>query len=283
MVYACLSARSRMPNAPSNRLAVSELSTYRWSFEEDVLHYRAKGYEAIGVWRAKLSDYGEEKAIELLKEKSLKVSSLQWAGGFTGSDGRSFREAMVDAYDAIELASQLEAKTLVVLTGSRSGHTKSHARRLITTALRELSEAAQCHGIQLALEPMHCGCAYEWTFLTDIPQTLDIVASIDAKNLGIVFDCYHMAQDQNIVEWLPSIVPMIRLVQLGDAKGAPIGEQNRCLLGHGFVPLTDIVRTMESHGYQGYYEIELLGEEIEHMDYGCVLDNARTAFESMLA
>ncbi len=271
-----------MPNAQMNRLAVSELSTYRWSFEEDVLQYRSRGYQAIGVWRAKLSDYGEEKAVELLREKSLSVSSLQWAGGFTGSDGRSYREAMYDALDAIELAAMIGARTLVVLTGSRSGHTKSHARRLITTALRELAEAASACNIELALEPMHFGCAYEWTFLTDIPQTLDLVASIGAKNLGIVFDSYHMAQDRNIMDWLPSIVPMVRLVQLGDAKGAPIGEQNRCLLGHGLLPLTEVVQTMEANGYGGYYEVELLGEEIEHLDYCSVLDNARAAFATML-
>ncbi len=36
--------------------------------------------------------------------------------------------------------------------------------------------------------------------------------------------------------WLDEIVPSVRLVQLGDAKHAPMGEQNRCLLGHGFLP-----------------------------------------------
>ena len=50
------------------RLSVSELSTFRWSFEEDVLHYHAAGFEAIGIWRPKLSDYGEEKGFELVLE-----------------------------------------------------------------------------------------------------------------------------------------------------------------------------------------------------------------------
>ncbi|MEZ6081693.1 MAG: hypothetical protein R3C56_40285 [Pirellulaceae bacterium] len=45
------------------RLAVSELSTFRWSFEEDVLHYHEIGFEAIGIWRPKLADYGEEKGL----------------------------------------------------------------------------------------------------------------------------------------------------------------------------------------------------------------------------
>ena len=86
------------------RLAVSEMTTFRWSFEEDVQHYSEAGIEAIGIWRQKLSDFGEEKGIELLRDSGLKVSSLMWAGGFTGSDGRSYKESVADARDAIQVA-----------------------------------------------------------------------------------------------------------------------------------------------------------------------------------
>ena len=72
------------------RLAVSELTTFRWSFEEDVAQYRAAGISAIGVWRQKLADIGEPKGTQLLTESGIAVSSLQWAGGFTGSDGHSY-------------------------------------------------------------------------------------------------------------------------------------------------------------------------------------------------
>ena len=50
------------------RLSMNELTTFRWSFEEDVHNYAAADINAIGVWRQKLSDYGEEKCIELLSE-----------------------------------------------------------------------------------------------------------------------------------------------------------------------------------------------------------------------
>src|SRR5690349_19331128 len=36
------------------RLSMNELTTYRWSFEEDLRHYAAAGYEGIGVWREKI-------------------------------------------------------------------------------------------------------------------------------------------------------------------------------------------------------------------------------------
>jgi sugar phosphate isomerase/epimerase len=260
-----------MPTTWMSRLAVSELSTYRWSFEEDVFRYKEHGFTAVGVWRPKLSDCGEAKGKELLLDQQMKVSSLNWAGGFTGNDGRTFKDAIHDALDAIDSAAQLGADCLVVLAGSRSGHTRNHAKRILTRALIELAEAASAVGLQLAVEPMHAGCAHDFTFLTSIPDTLDVISAIDQSNCGIVFDSYHMAQDQNTIDWLPSIVPFIRLVQLGDAKRAPIGEQNRCLLGHGKVPLSAIVRTIEEHGYKGYYEIELLGEDVEHVEYADVL------------
>jgi sugar phosphate isomerase/epimerase len=269
-----------MPNSWMTRLAVSELSTFRWTFEDDVQRYREHGYNAIGIWRPKLADFGEEKGRELLKECGIKVSSLNWAGGFTGNDGRSFRESMHDAFDAVEVAASIGADCLVVLAGSRSGHTKNHARRLLKSALKELAEAAQAVGVQLAVEPMHNGCAHEFTFLTNIPDTLEIISSIGNSNIGIVFDCYHMAQDLNVLDWLPSTVPFIRLVQFGDSKRTPMGEQNRCLLGQGIVPIAPIIQTIERFGYDGYYEVELLGEDVEHYDYSEVLSLTRSVLSS---
>ena len=84
-------------------------------------HYAAAGFDSIAVWRQKLSDFGEDKAIELLEDSELSVSALLWAGGFTGSDGRSHQESIEDALEAVQLAAGLKAGTLVVYTGSASG------------------------------------------------------------------------------------------------------------------------------------------------------------------
>ncbi len=262
------------------KLSVSELSTYRWGFEEDVVQYRQAGFSAIGVWRAKLAEYGEEKGRELLLENGLEVSSLQWIGGFTGSDGRSFRDSMHDAFDGLELAGDLKAQSVVVLAGGRSGHIHKHAMRLLRTALTELSEAAQAVGVQLALEPMHVGCAHDFTFITELPQTLDLIAELGLPNLGLVFDCYHLAQDPRVLAWLPEILPYIRLVQLGDSKHAPMGEQNRCLLGQGNLPLSQIIRLLTEHNYDGFLEVELLGEELESIDYNTVLSCSKQWVDS---
>ena len=91
-------------------LSINEMTTYRWSFEEDVTRYRACGIEAIGVWRQKLADFGEDKGIELVAASGLAVSNLLWAGGFTGSDGHTYQESLADANDALHLAAALKTR-----------------------------------------------------------------------------------------------------------------------------------------------------------------------------
>ena len=36
---------------PLHRMAMSEMTTYRWTFPEDVTAYREAGVDAIGIWR----------------------------------------------------------------------------------------------------------------------------------------------------------------------------------------------------------------------------------------
>ena len=103
------------------KLSMNETTTFRWSFEEDVAHYSAAGIPALGVWRQKLSDCGQDKALRLLEHSGLRVSHLFWAGGFTGSEGRSFRESVEDAQEAVLSASALKTDTLIVFSGARGG------------------------------------------------------------------------------------------------------------------------------------------------------------------
>lgn len=253
------------------KLAINEVTTYRWTLEEDVLAVSNFGFSGIGLWRPKLTEYGIEKAVELLQEHNLQVSSVSWAGGFTGSDGRSYHDSLCDAMDAVQAAAQVGAKTVILLSGGRNNHTKNHARRMIISAFEELSEAADAVGVSLAVEPMHPGCGSEWTIVNDVRQTLEVIGSLSRSNVGLVLDTYHLGFDPEILQWLPDIIRHIRIVQIGDGKHLPLGEQNRCLLGEGRVPLREIVGLLLAGGYDGYLEAEVLGEEVEHLSYEHVL------------
>ena len=260
------------------QLAVSETTTFRWSFEEDVTRYAAAGIPAIGVWRHKLSDCGAPRSEELLQRAGLSVAYLSWAGGFTGADGRSYRESLEDAVEAVRTAASLRCPTLVVYSGSRAGHTANHARRLFRAAMLELAPVADDLGVTLAVEPMHPGCAAEWTFLTSLAEVVEFLDAVGHPRVQMAFDTYHLGQGDISPESIMRAAPRVALVRLGDARRPPVGEQNRCRLGEGHVPLDPILAALQAGGYDGYYDVELLGEEIESVDYPLLLEHAREAF-----
>jgi sugar phosphate isomerase/epimerase len=263
-------------------LSVSETTTFRWSFEEDVSRYACAGIPAIGIWRHKLSDCGQAKAIELLDAQGMVVSHLFWAGGFTGTDGRNYRESLEDAAEAIRAAAALTCRILVVYSGPRAGHTGNHARRLFQDALKKLATLAAELDVTLAVEPMHPGCAAQWTFLTSLDDAIGMLKAVDHPKVQMVLDTYHLGLGPGLVDRLVEIVPHIAMVQLGDARRPPEGEQNRCRLGEGVVPLREIISALKAGGYDGYYDVELLGEEIESADYHSLLDHAKEAFSTFV-
>jgi sugar phosphate isomerase/epimerase len=264
------------------RLSMNEMTTFRWSFEQDVQHYKEAGYRAMGVWRQKLADFGEERGIELLQESGLGVSNLMWGGGFTGSDGRTHRESIDDALEAIRIADAMRAGSLVVYTGSRAGHTVNHARRLLLTALKELAPVAEQHALRLALEPMHSSCAHEWTFLTGLDDALALLDQVGSPAVQLAYDTYHLGWQAGAAERIRALVDRVAIVHLADGNLPTDSEQTRTRLGEGQVPLAEILAAFQQAGYDGDYDIELIGPDLEHTNYSELLTHSRAAYEKLM-
>ncbi len=264
-----------------NTVSISQLSTLRWNFQDDAHAYASRGFQGIGIYRPKLEDVGVDRAMDLLAECSLSATSLSWAGGFTGSDGRAVNEAISDAMSAVRDAANLQADTLILLVGGRNNHIRTHARRTVCDAIKQVAVIAEEFGVQLSIEPFHRGCGSEWSFVNDIESTLQIIETVDNPQLGLALDTYHV-MDEEVVAWLPDIVGHVNLVQLGDARHSPVGEMNRCLLGTGCVPLRKILATLDENGYTGPLEVELIGEDVESVSYDELLDHTRKYIDETL-
>lgn len=266
-----------------SKLSISELTTYRWTFEEDVLHFREAGYGAVGVWRQKLAEFGEEKGVELLEESGLKVSNLLWCGGFTGSDGRSFREALEDAQEALTLAGQLHAECLIVYSGARGGHTHNHARRLLRDALKSLLPQAKEQGVTLAVEPMHAEAGGDCTFLCSLNEALSLLESVADPALKLCVDTYHCGLAADWEKQLAAAAPHTAIVHVGDGKPPVENDQARTRLGEGVVPLREMLAALRGSGFNGYYDVELMGTGLEPHAYPDLLRHCREQFTALTA
>ena len=264
-------------------LSMNEITTFRWSFEEDVEHYQAAGYSSIGVWRQKIADWGDERAVDLLADSKLCVSNLMWAGGFTGSDGRTLAESVDDAADALRLAAAMQAGCLVIYPGGRNNHTFRHAGRLLRMALEDLLPLAEAVEVPLAIEPMHAACAAEWTFLTDLSEVTELIAELRTPFLKLAYDTYYCALDAGRTDLLVEAVPHLAVVHLADRRLPPTSDQERCPLGCGQLPLGELMATLLDAGYIGPFDVKLMGQEIETCDYWTLLEHSQQAFAELFA
>ena len=260
---------------------MNQMTTCKSSLLEDVISYHESEIEAIGLWRPKLAEFGEERAVELLKDLGMSVSSVSWAGGFTGSNGHSYHEAVDDTLEAIRLSAELNAECLVIISGARAGHTSNHARRLLVDALTEIADAAAEHHLTLAVLPMDRMFSREWTFLHTLDATLDVLSQTNHPNVRMAFDVYHLWQEPRLIERMPEIVPYIAMVQLSDWREPPRSDNDRALLGDGQIPLEQIVAALIDSGYQGYFEIQIWSAELWDSDYFDLIRLCRSRFESL--
>lgn len=268
--------------SPLSRLSVSQTTTYRWHFVEDVARYAKAGIKRIGVWRTKLSDLPLEQASDLLDYYQVRASYLTWAGGFTGFDGRRFQECIDDGLDAVHAAARIGAECLIVHSGDRGGHTRNHAKRLFCDAIDELLSTADGLDVTLAIEPMRPDANIGMTFLAELTDVLDILEKFNDPRLKMVLDTYHLGDDPVLIQSLGELIDRIALVKLGDSRRKEKGEPDRCLLGDGCIPLQEIVDRLELSQYSGLYDVELLGESIEGISYALLLEHARSSFVELM-
>lgn len=262
-------------------ISVNQVSTLSWTMDQDALHAAEFGYDGLGLYRPKVDDHGIQETVETLHHHRLRATSLGWAGGFTGIE-RSFDEAVADGIEAVHQSAEIGAEVLIVLAGGLNRHINTHARRMVVQALQRMGDAAAEVDVQLAIEPIHAGCGDEWSFIDNLTATRDVLTCVAHPNLGFVCDLYHLGLGDGWVDQLSEMTPLVRLVQVGDARGAPMGEMNRCALGEGCVDIAAMLRTVIAAGYQGPIEVELVGEDVERLRYRERLGAARRYMDDIL-
>ena len=256
-------------------IAISQMTTPRWDLSLEVDRLAAHGFDAVSVWRPKISDVGTTAAATLIAAAGLRVSSVQWAGGFTGGDGRSFDESIDDALEAIETAETLGAPVLVVHSGCRGGHTRSHARRLLAEALELLAEPARQAGVTLAVKPMHPVAAVGCSFVSRLAEAVELIETFDDPAVRLALDLWHWADDPEVGRLVPRRAERTAVVQVADRTGTAAVAEDRLPAGHGRLPLADVLADLTGHGYRGELEFDPVGESVEILGYEGVLAETR--------
>lgn len=271
-------------------VAISQLTTPRCELSRELRRLADHGFASLGLWRPKLPDAGATAAAALLGAAGVRATSLRSAGGFTGGDGRSFVESVADAVEAVQVAAELgraaaadRPPILVLHGGSRGGHTRGHATRLLLAALEALVPAARREGVVMALEPLRAAAAPGCCFLGSLGDALDVVEICGDPHLGLALDLWQFGDDPALAGLLPRLASAAFLVRVADRCGLPAPDADRLPAGHGTLPLEQVATGLARLGYRGALEFDPVGETVEVLGYEGVLRETRLVADAWAA
>jgi sugar phosphate isomerase/epimerase len=258
------------------RLSIGHYMLRRWSLEEDVRHLEALGFRSISLASTKLEAYGVARAVRLLRSSTLKVAHVGSYGWF-GTKRSTIRKGVERVRHMIEQAHRLGADALFVISGPRDGASWDEAARAYRDAYGRLLPEAAAAGIRLAIEVIH-PLRLDLSFINTLADAREIARGAGRRG-GYVLDLFHSGWERRL---LPTIAAdaarRIHAVQVCDVKRVTLRTMDRALFGKGILPLRDIFRTLERGGYRGWYEAEIISDDLEAMGYEEALRHTRAAF-----
>ena len=106
--------------------------------------------------------------------------------------------------------------------------------------------------------------------------------TIGSPRVQLAFDAYQFGAEPTAIELLPRFAGRIAIVHLADGKTPIEQEQNRTRLGDGVVPLAEVIAALSAAGYNGDYDVELIGQEIEATDYRELLRHSKAVYGRLI-
>jgi sugar phosphate isomerase/epimerase len=263
------------------KLSLSQLTTLHWSLAQELAQLQSAGFQGIGLWRPKLSEYSEQSAIEMLERTKIEVSSLSFVGGFTGGCGLSYLEAVADGREAVGLASRIGAKSVIVVGGSRNGHTIRHSQRMVVDGVRALADAAESTNVKLSILPMRREYRHRWTFLHTLDETLDLIHEIARPCVGLAFDADHLWNEPRILDRISEIVELVNVVQIRDCARLRPAIADRKSSSNGLLSVSKLIQTFQMSGFEGYFDIQDWSPKAWQSNYAHLLEQSHAAVRDM--
>lgn len=267
--------RRRVP-----RCSVSQITTLNWPFERDVEAIAAAGADGIGVSVRKLEAVGVERAMALVRGAGLAVSCLTSSGLFPLGDADGEQAALARTRGHLEAAAALGADCLMVLPGANPALSWEEAAARARPLLAALLPHAERLGVRLALEPTS-QLRMDLAFLHSFDEALDFADAVDSPWLAVTLELNNAWIERRLYDNIQRRRDRIGVVQISDFRVGTLTASERVVIGDGDMPLRRLCAALGAAGYDGWYDIELLGPAIEAEGYAAVVPRAVARFREL--
>ncbi len=252
---------------PTPRFAVSTATTWPLSFAEDLRVYREAGADGIGIHSLKLDN--DKKDLELFEASGLEASiclpspeSILPFRGTALPGGPQDVPSRVDAVIAgMRRLAPFRPAAVACVAGPLGDYERDEAWELLVQGFQRIAQAAADEGITLALEPMHSSIRDEWSFVTTLPEAVEILEEAGAPNTGIFFDIWHLWDTPDVLAHIREHASRFVGVHLNDVREPTRSWCDRLMPGDGVADSEGIFRALADADFDGWWELEILSDD----------------------
>lgn len=247
------------------RLAVNALSSRDWTFDQDLALWRELQLHHVGLWSRKL-DPGREAKIAALQAAGIGTSTVV-SGNFTLSAPETWAKSRAAIATSVRNAVATNGTSAYITPGRPDGRTWRELLDTFATAVGPSVTDAVAHGVRLSVEPSR---RCDVSFVNTLRDAIDVA---EATGVGIVVDFGNCWMERDFDDVVRKAAPHIGLVQLCDIRlGSDTqASGDRVLPGDGQLPLERMMKVVLDTDYDGLFDLEVLGPDVEREGYESTL------------
>ena len=246
------------------RVCLSMLSQWNWTVDEDLAYFDREGVEVIGVSLAKMQDGGGwEKYAPRIRDGGYRVGNLIGLGPFRLSDRSAWTAQRDRVRDAFDAADAVNAECIVLTTGPAGQLTWEDAADAAAEAFAPLLDDAAARGLAIAFEHTN-GLRVDIGFLHTLRDAIDFARGL---GVGVCMEINACWAERGLADTIRNGIDAITIVQLSDYAIGTKSTPNRLVPGDGDIPMERIIGQVLAAGYQGVFDLEMIGPNIDDEGY----------------
>jgi sugar phosphate isomerase/epimerase len=245
------------------RVSLSAISTASWELDADLDFYADAGVTNVGISVAKLERFGWEEGTRRIVDAGLRVTNLIGLGPFRLAEPGGWEEQRERLRRALSTATAVDAECVVFTTGPAGAFTWEDAADALEAALAPVLGEVGGRGVPFAIEHTN-SLRVDVGFVHTLRDAVDLARRLD---IGVCMEVNACWAERRLAETIAAGIDRVQLVQVSDFAVGTLSTPDRLVPGDGDVPLERILGQVLAAGYEGCFDLELIGPRIEEEGY----------------
>lgn len=178
---------------------------------------------------------------------------------------------------AVDAAADLGG-CLVLVTGPAHPLEWSDAMTALDAAVEPVRARARSVGVPLTIEPTGA-LRLDLSFCVTARDGVDLARAL---GVGLCLEVNSSFAERDLIPTLAAATDVLAHVQVSDFVIGSLTSPDRAVPGDGDIPLARILGALQTLGYAGAYELEMVGPRIEAEGYGPAITRGVRALEAIL-